>query len=202
MENERASVDTSDGEDVRAALGGDLEAYGCIVERYQEVAFRAAWLILRDEGAAQDVCQEAFLRAHRGLARFRTDEPLRPWLLRIVTNLAKNVLRSRSRRASLLDRLRRMPESVVPLPERAVEAAEQRVEVLDAVARLPADAREAIELRYYLDLSEAEMATVLGVRPGTVKSRLSRARQRLRAEIAERHPDLVPDAIATEERDA
>ncbi|MEX2372534.1 MAG: sigma factor, partial [Dehalococcoidia bacterium] len=96
---------TSDGEDVRATLEGDLHAFGRIVERYQDVALRAAWLVVRDEAAAQDVCQEAFLRAHRHLGRFRADEPLRPWLLAIVTNLAKNAVRSRARRHGMLARV-------------------------------------------------------------------------------------------------
>lgn len=104
-----------DEADVRAAVEGDLEAYGRIVERYQDVALRAAWLIVRDQAAAQDVCQEAFLRAHRGLSGFRAAEPLRPWLLQIVRNQAKNHLRAHGRREGMLARVLRLRGEVAPL---------------------------------------------------------------------------------------
>ena len=91
---------------VAAAVGGEgaTAAFGELVERYQEVAFRAAWLITRDAQDAEDVAQEAFVKAYRQLHTFRQGEPFRPWLLRIVQNQALNTVRSRSRRHGLFER--------------------------------------------------------------------------------------------------
>lgn len=79
-------METDEAAAVERALAGDREAFGALVERHQEVAFRAAYLIVRDAQAAEDVAQEAFVRAYRELPRFRVGEPFRPWLLRIVQN--------------------------------------------------------------------------------------------------------------------
>lgn len=181
---------------VRAARAGDLAAFGALVERYQGPAFRVAYLVTRDAGAAEDVCQEAFLRAHRALDRFRMGEPLRPWLLRIVSNLARNEVRGRGRRSGLLARLRSEPAGTVAGPERSVEAAERSARVLAAIERLPLADREVLYLRHFLDLPEAEIAAAIGRRPGTVKSRLSRAHARLRTVIACRFPDLLEEVTA------
>lgn len=201
MEQQRTLTGSRDGEDVRAALEGDIEAYGRLVERYQEVAFRAAWLIVRDEAEARDVCQEGFLRAYRYIHRFRPGDPFRPWVLRIVTNLAKNQVRARNRRDGLAARIWRAGSRAVPPPERDVLAAERRSGVLEALTHLPPEDRDVIHLRYFLDLSEAEMAAVLDVRPGTVKSRLSRARGRLRAVIEAHYPELAAVPITEGEHD-
>ena len=79
--------------EIAAAARGDAASFGALVERYQEPAFHAAYLLLRDASAAEDVAQEAFVRAYRQLHTFRRDAPFRPWLLRIVQNLALNELR-------------------------------------------------------------------------------------------------------------
>ena len=81
---------------VLLAQRGDQQAFGQLVTRYQQVAFRAAYLVVRESATAQDVAQEGFVRAYQGLSRFRPSEPFRPWLLRIVTNLALNEVRARS----------------------------------------------------------------------------------------------------------
>jgi RNA polymerase sigma factor (sigma-70 family) len=198
----RVQHDVTDDALVRAALEGDAAAFGVLVERYQELAFRVAWLVTRDAGSAQDACQEAFIRAYRNLHRFRLGEPFRPWLLRIVTNLARNQVRSSVRRGGLLDRLRRRGPATVGSnsiaevdsgPERAVEAAERHEAVMEALAALRLEDREVLYLRHFLDLPEREIAEVLRVAPGTVKSRLSRARARLR-EVIER---LTPRSSRT-----
>jgi RNA polymerase sigma-70 factor (ECF subfamily) len=187
---------------VRGARSGDREAFGVLVERYQEVAFRAAYLVVRDAGLAEDVAQEGFVRAYGNLDRFDVRQPFRPWLLRIVTNLALNEVRARGRRRSLWERVARGPRldgdaaggSWEPGPERAVEAVEQRELLGAALGELSEDDRLVLYLRYYLELPEAEIATVIGKRPGTVKSRLHRASGRLRAVIERRYPGLRPEA--------
>ncbi len=199
---ERPSADARDGEDIRAALEGDLEAYGRIVERYQHVALRAAWLVVRDEATAQDVCQEAFLRAHRHLARFRLDAAFRPWLLAIVTNVARNTVRAEGRRGGMWSRFARTVRLQQSGPERALERAEGRDALLEAIASLPREDQEVIHLRYFLELPEAEVAAVVGIPTGTAKSRLNRARRHLREVIEARYPDLAPGVLATEDIDA
>ena len=92
---------------IERAQQGDPEAFGSLVGRYQEVAFRVAYLTVRDEAEAQDVAQEAFVRAYRALGRFDVRQPFRPWLLRIVTNLAMNSRRSTRRRVEMGQRYER-----------------------------------------------------------------------------------------------
>jgi RNA polymerase sigma-70 factor (ECF subfamily) len=188
---------------VRGARSGDREAFGVLVERYQEVAFRAAYLVVRDAGLAEDVAQEAFLRAYGNLGRFDVGQPFRPWLLRIVTNLALNEVRARGRRRSLWERVARGLGRLEgdgsggrwePGPERSAEAGEQRELLSAALGELSEGDRLVLYLRYYLELPEVEIATVIGKRPGTVKSRLHRASGRLRAVIERRYPGLRPEA--------
>lgn len=153
--------------------------------RYQEVAFRAAFLITRDAGDAEEACQEAFVKAHRSLKRFRTERPFRPWLLKIVTNQAKNHRRSAGRRAGLVVRAVASGHPPEPGPDERVIADDDRQTLLAAIEELPARDREVISYRYFLDLSVSETATSLGIAVGTVKSRLSRALERLEAVLGE-----------------
>lgn len=176
------------------AQQGDTEAYGTLVRRFEEVAFRAAYLIVRDEAEAMDVAQEAFLRAYRSLARFDAARAFRPWLLRIVTNLAINSVRSARRRHALSERYEcdLSMQGQPPSPEAAAVAAEQAQRLWKAVGALKPDDQTLLYLRYFLDASEEETATVLGRPKGTVKSRLHRALRRLRDVIESEYPDLAP----------
>jgi len=171
------------------ARGGDVRAYEDLVRRHQHTAFRTACVLAGSAHDAEEAVQDGFLKAWDALGRFRRDAPFRPWLLAIVANEAKSRRRAASRRRGWTARA---AEEVVVTgagtaasAEVTVLAGERRAQLLGAVARLPQRDREAIELRYLLDLSEAEMAAALGCRRGTVKSRLSRALERLRAEIGE-----------------
>ena len=175
---------------VERAREGDVAAYGHLVERYQEVAFRIAYLITRSAMDAEDATQAGFLKAFAALGGFRTGAPLRPWLLRIVANEARNRRRHERRQARLLPRMgaaepRHRTERSA---EEMVLADETHRDVADALWRLRDEERLAIFTRYFLDLSEAEAAGVLGCPTGTVKSRLSRGLAHLRADL-EREPD-------------
>ena len=154
---------------------------------HQTIAFRTAWVITRSEADAEEAAQDGFVKAHAALARFREGSPFRPWLLAIVANEARNRVRGAGRRARLVQRVaeERRPDDAVPSPEAALLDSEQRDELLAAIERLPAPAREAIACRYLLDLSEEETAAALDCPRGTVKSRLSRALDRLRLELGE-----------------
>jgi RNA polymerase sigma-70 factor (ECF subfamily) len=175
---------------IERAVRGDHAAFGSLVEQYQEVAFRAAYLIVRDAQTAEDVTQEAFIRAYRKLGTFRAGEPFRPWLLRIVTNTAINELRSRQRRFGLLGRFVNVAPCVADPPD--VSLGEQHATLLArAINELPLDDRVVLHLRYFLDLPEREIAATIGKPAGTVKSRLHRASKRLRALIENDYPQLM-----------
>src|SRR3954453_23387012 len=146
-------------------------AYEELVRRYQDVAVRTAHLISPD-GDAEDAAQEAFVKAYRALGRFRPGSPFRPWLLRIVANEARNRRRSAGRRAGLALRSAedRRPDDAAPSPESAVLASEQRAWLLGAIGTLREDDGDVIAARYFLELSEAVTADVLGLPRGTAKS--------------------------------
>jgi RNA polymerase sigma factor (sigma-70 family) len=167
---------------VARAKRGELEAYEEIVRRHGSIAFRTALVITGSAADAEEAAQDAFVKAHAALARFREEAPLRPWLLTIVANEARNRVKSAGRRERLALRVaeERRLGGAVPSPEAALLGSEQREELLDAIAGLSEADRQAIACRYFLELSEQETAAALGCARGTVKSRLSRALGRLR----------------------
>lgn len=174
-----------DAELIERAKGGDVHAYGELVERYRDLAFRIAYLIARNAADAEDATQDAFVKAYYALGRFRSHDAFRPWVLRIVSNEAKNRRRSAGRRERLALRLADGGHSdgTALSPEETALGREMRETLLSALESLPERDRDVISCRYLLELSEAETARVLGVRPGTVKSRLSRALGRLREAV-------------------
>jgi RNA polymerase sigma factor (sigma-70 family) len=174
----------ADGELVARARGGDLAAFGALVERHRRVALRVAATLAGGDADAEDAVQDAFVKAHRALDRFRPDAPFRPWLLSIVANEARNRRRSAGRRAQLALRAGGSDgEGLGSSAEDEVVAAERRRALAAAIDRLAERDRDVIACRWLAELSEAETAAVLGCRPGTVKSRLSRAMERLRASL-------------------
>ena len=178
---------TDDAELAMRARDGDVRAYEELVARYQEVAYRVAWVVARGAGEAEDAVQEAFVKAYQHLPRFRPGAPFRPWLLRIVANEARNRARSSRRREGLALRVAAQPADAAQSPEAAALEREDAELLAAALGRLSERDRLVIAYRHLFEMSEAETAEALGVRVGTVKSRLSRAMNRLRA-------DLVPAA--------
>jgi RNA polymerase sigma-70 factor (ECF subfamily) len=177
-------ADTDDDEAIALVTAGDPEAYRVLVERYGALAQRTA-VLLGAGSDADDVVQEAFVRAFQALPRFRRGEPFRPWLLRIVVNQAHNARRSRqrARAAGERDLLRYSPVGADEPADRVLSV-ERREALLRALAGLSAADREVLACRYLLDLSEAETASVLRLPKGTVKSRTSRALDRVRSVLA------------------
>jgi RNA polymerase sigma factor (sigma-70 family) len=169
-----------DTELVGRARRGEVSAYEELVRRYQGIAHRTAYVITRQAAEAEDAAQQAFVKAYRALDRFDRERPFRPWLLRIVANEARNLRRSAGRRSSLELAVASEPEELAPSPEQEAVSRERREALLRAMGGLTEAEREVIALRYFLDLSETEMAEVMAVARGTVKSRLSRALRRLR----------------------
>ena len=169
------------------AQRGDMAAYEEIVKRYQQVAFRTAYVITRSAADAEDAAQQGFIKAHRALGSFRTGAEPRPWLLQIVANEARNRVRSAGRRHQLELRLAEgyRPGGAAPSPEAAAVASEDSARLLGLVNALSDEDRLVITSRYLLELSGGETAATLGIPEGTVKSRLSRALTRLRARVEE-----------------
>ena len=186
----RRAID--DAEAVVRSRDGDLDAYAALVARYTLRAHRAAFLLGAGE-EADDVVQEAFVKAFRHLPRFRVGEPFGPWLLRIVTNETRNLTRSRRRRAALALRLSAVESGATTVagPVHEVLTAERHTRLVAAVNTLPDKERQVLVCRYFLDLSEAETAQVLGWPLGSVKSRASRALNRLRGLVVPGEQDRV-----------
>ena len=186
----------SEGELVRHARAGDVAAWEQLVLAHQEAVFRLAYLILGDPADAQDAAQDALIRAYRALDGFDESRPLRPWLLTIVANQARNRRRAAWRYIQALQR------GLLAEPDAAKRSAPDPAdqgdgnELWQAVRRLnPAD-QEVIYLRYFLELPVSEAAQTLGVPDGTVKSRLNRALARLREVIQRDFPTLQEDALS------
>ena len=178
---------TDDSVLVARAVRGDAGAYEEIVQRYQQVAFRAAYVITGSAPDAEDAAQEGFVKAYRALDRFRLEAELRPWLLRIVANEARNRARSRGRRHRLELKITEdfRPGDAAPSPEAVAVGLDERRRLLAEVNALGEEDRQVIACRFFLQLSVEETAAALGVAGGTVKSRLSRALARLRARVLE-----------------
>lgn len=175
---------------VRRARRGEEAAVEAMVQEHQEAMFRLAYLLLGDAADAEDAAQEALIRALASLHRFDISRPMRPWLLSITANLAKNRLRSKSRYQSALRRAAN--ESLTTASGDESAAAEAQTLWL-AVRRLQNADQEVIYLRFFMELSVTETAQTLRVREGTIKSRLSRALTRLRQVLARDFPDLIED---------
>ena len=167
---------------------GDTEAYAHLVHRHAPVAIRTAALF--GAGAdAEDVVQEAFVKAYAALGRLRRGAPFRPWLLAIVANETRNLHRAAGRRSA---RERRAWERSEPLllarpddPAEALLTAERQALIGRGLGLLSGPQRQVVTCRYLLDLDEAETAAVLGWPRGTVKSRLHRALRRLQSSLGD-----------------
>ncbi len=158
---------------VERARGGDGDAFGALVCRYQGLVIARAYGVLQDRGEAEDAAQEAFLRAFRSLRQLREPAAFAPWLLQTVLNVARRAASKRGRQpAALLDS--DAPDRRVPHPE-----------VIEAVAALPEGYRQVIHLHYSQGRSCEEIARLLGLQIGSVTSRLTRARQMLRRMLAD-----------------
>jgi RNA polymerase sigma-70 factor (ECF subfamily) len=184
-------------EDVRIqrAQAGDLSAFNELVVEYQSLVCNLCMRMLGQQQAAEDAAQEAFINAWRSIRNFRGDS-FRAWLLRIAANLCRDELRRRGRRpSSSLDTALEAgmpdPQDEESLPEESALNAELRVSLEAALAELPEEQRTAIVLCDVEGLDYAEIAVAMKTSLGTVKSRIARARMRMR-EVMLRQPELLP----------
>jgi RNA polymerase sigma-70 factor (ECF subfamily) len=156
---------------VRAAQRGSTEAVDALFRREWPRAYRAAYLVVHDAAAAEDIAQEAFLAAIRALDRFDRRRPFGPWLHRIAVNRAIDHARSRA--------LRREVDAAAAEPEAPPPDVPLSAELIAALAELTPESRAIVALRYLLDLTPGEIAAALGLPRGTVNSRMRRALDRL-----------------------
>jgi len=181
------SQDLSETELLASVRAGERDAFADVVRRHTSIAHRTA-VLLGAGSDADDVVQEAFVKAYRALPSFREDQPFRPWLLRIVANETRNLYRSASRRRAR-ERIAEDPALLFPSigdtadpADTAIER-ERRQALWTALLVLAEPQRTVLICRYLLDLDEAETAAVLGIARGTVKSRCHRGLRSLRASL-------------------
>ena len=164
---------------VRGAQAGSASDLEALFRSHWPRAYRAAYLVVHDRGAAEDIAQEAFLAAVRALDTFDRRRPFGPWLHRIVVNRAIDWTRARSLRREVgddaLQTAEARPETIVGLPSN----------VTDALASLPTDQRAVIVMRYLLEYTPGEIARMLGLPRGTVNSRLRRGLDALQRRVRE-----------------
>lgn len=185
---------TDEQEKIEAARRGDVDAWEQLVLAHQQPIFRLAYLLLGDADDAEDIAQETFLRAQHALGMFESHRPLRPWLMRITTNLCHNWRRRVGRYLAGMYKLMRNeppPGSVSQLAEENMEAER----LWKAVRQLRVEDQQVLYLRYFLECSEIETVAVLGVAQGTVKSRNHRALARLRGVLEKDYPYLLPEKL-------
>ena len=177
---------------VDRARAGEVAAFEALVKRHQAAAFALAYQMVRQREDAQDIAQEAFVRAFRGLRDFQGQAAFKTWLHRIVVNLALDALRRRGRQpAAAYDDAREPGEEAREEvgtrpdedPDRSLQAREVGEAIRMALEELPAPQRAALLLREVQGLSYREIAQVLGCAVGTVMSRLHYARGRLRERL-------------------
>lgn len=166
---------------IRRAGQGDSDAFRQLVETYQAPVYRLALRMCGGDAAlAEDAAQEAFLAAWRGLPRFRGDSRFSTWLYRLTTNAAIDWLRREKRHRGMDDVTELELPDDGPGPQDQAEQAEAQQAVRRALSRLSEEHRQVLLLRYMQELDYAEIAAALEISEGTVKSRISRAKMRLR----------------------
>ena len=183
----------SDAELVAAFAQGRVEAFGTLVERYQDRVYNTVYRMVGSAEDAQDIVQDAFLKAYENLGQFRGASSFYTWLFRIAVNLALT-FRRRSKRLRLVRPLDEGSEvslsqsqagRLVESPEAAMETAESRERVMKALENLDGEHRAAVVLRDIEGLDYETISGILDVPAGTVKSRIHRARMMLREDLRE-----------------
>ena len=196
---------------IERVVAGDNDAFGLLVDKYQTKVYNLALRMCGNEDDAYDLAQDAFVRAWRSLGSFQFESAFSTWLFRLTSNICLDFLRAKKRRAAVSLTMSGDDEEETQLdvpdpamgPEEAAIASEDRRLLMAALNALPADQRQIITLRAINDLSYAEIARILDLQEGTVKSRLSRARTALRNKLLQSGNNSEKDSSRkTERRDA
>lgn len=170
----------TDEQAVLRCQDGEREAFRHLVERYQDVLYGTAVLMTGDRAQAEEHVQEAFLAAWRGMPGFHSERPVKPWLMRILVN---TVMSQRRRRVVATVPLEYESESDESRPAEEIEAQHDRLAIREALSDLNPDQRQVVVLRFFAGLTVPQLAEAIGVREGTVKSRLHRALGQLRDQL-------------------
>ncbi len=173
---------------IRRLKSGDPGGLEPLMARYQVPAARAAFLITHDQALAEDVVQDTFVRIYERIRQFDDSRPFQPYLMQSVVHAALNAVRGQPRISSLdsrQDEAKALLDRAVSV-ESEVELAQLQREILVALSTLPPRQRAAIVQRYYLEMSEKEMAQASGAAPGTIKWLLNAARQKLRGLLGQK----------------
>ena len=190
-------METPEDQLIRAVLAGDDDAFGDLVARYEGRVHRLLGRFTRDPQEVEDLAQEVFVKVFRKLHTFQQDSGLFTWIYRVAVNTANDHFSRRGRRRlRLVEDDEQLDDGGVELGDGAPDAplmdAELRRITREIVDGLPEKYRNILILREYEDLSYTDMAAVLECSIGTVESRLFRARQRFKAALEDRYPELVP----------
>ncbi|MFZ0796697.1 MAG: sigma-70 family RNA polymerase sigma factor [Terriglobales bacterium] len=172
---------TDDQTDVERVLAGDVSAFEGIVRRWQGPLINLAYRFCHDRGRAEELAQEAFLRAYRALGQWRKDAVFSTWLFALATNLYRSELRRIPARTVSLEDIAEPPDARAS--DGGIEEHDRNLAVRRAILVLPAKYREALILFYFHDMDVTTAAQSLGVPEGTVKARLSRGREILRSKL-------------------
>jgi RNA polymerase sigma-70 factor (ECF subfamily) len=179
---------TEDVQAIRRIKSGDMGGLESLMDRYQVKAARAAFLITHDQIIAQDVVQETFIRIYQRVHQFDERYPFEPYLMRSIINASLNAMRGTDKQVSLDGgdgEIRDLLDLAASVESQA-EFSHLQDEIMGALSRLPLRQRAAIVQRYYLEMSEKEMAQALDIQPGTVKWLLNAARERLRSLLGQK----------------
>lgn len=168
---------------ISRARGGDREAFGALVEQYRDNVYRLAYRMCGNAYDADEAAQEAFVAAWRALPNFRGDAKFSTWLYRLTTNVAIDVMRREKRHQTVGDGEMVDLADDADSPQETVERTEQQEAVQKALATLSEEYREVLLLRYMEELDYAEIAEVLQLPSGTVKSRINRAKAALKTAL-------------------
>lgn len=171
----------SDTDLVERVLAGEVDAFTRIVQRWQGPIVDLAYRFCRERGLAEEIAQDAFLKAFRSLDRWRREARFSTWLFAITVNVARSRLRRWRPDWTSLDKAQELADPV--RPDEVYEAADEAERVRRAVVALPTKYREAIVLYYFHDMDVADAAATLGIPIGTLKARLHRGREKLRQQF-------------------
>ena len=173
------NAELADDESIKGVADRDRRiAIDLTVRKYRERILHHAIYVLKDYQEAVDVCQEVFIKAMREPRFFENEFKMKAWLFRVTSNLCFNIVRDRRRRTNILDSMPKVKDLEADQVD-LIFSDERQKNILGAMEQLTDEHREILTLRYYSDLSYTEIADVLGIKLGTVMSRLSRAKMRL-----------------------
>mgnify|MGYP002800862039 FL=1 len=167
--------------DIRRAVRGNVEAYGRVIERHKYYLYRTAFLYSGNEDAAMEIVQETVLKGFRSIKQLREPELFRTWITRILINVSKDYYRHEYHFAQSFDEEAQYPSEGV--------SAEERLDLYEAIKRLPEKYRTAVILKYFDGMKQEEVAYVMGIPRGSVSAYLTRAKRELRKYLKEGYLD-------------